>query len=783
VYLAGQYLIAFLSGLLLAQYFSLPFWPGSMVAAVLAIIALVCSTTLSGRIALLLLLMVCALLRYPLLLQPEAQTAGLASLEQGVPVCIEGRVLHQYPQFDQSLRLDLELIGLCDYPDLPVAGSLLRLSIARAENEPPLGARVMFKSRIRPVRNFGVPGEFDMERHLAWQHIWYSAFLPDSRGLAIFSPASERPLAPAQHLRQYWRKLIDQLGDTEQSALLQTLLLGEKSVLPEVLRKQLATTGVAHLFAISGLHLGLLGVFFYKTLDFIYRRSNRLLAWHPPQRILPLLVVPLLYFYLILTGSALSTQRAFWVLLIAGVLFILRRRTPPVLLVISLLFLFLLCDPLSLWQPSLILSFSGVLGILLWQRPLKFFARHLPMVFSYPASLFCVCLAAFCATLPAVLFFFHQMTPAGLLNNLFAVPLVSFVVLPLGFVALVLGFFLPELSVWLLNVCSHLLQQIIQWALWVSDLPGLAAQPWYPSPTQMLGVLCGCLALLLCWKFHRIAFLLLVASFFLSMHVTPGTSTELFVFSVGQGEAMLLRSGGRNILIDGGGLRSDDFDVGERLLAPALGWLGVKALDAIVLSHNHPDHSKGLPYLLEHFPVAEFWSALEPFEWPRDIRRAVQNREIPYFIYRDGWNYPRPGGLESLALFYPQARVTNINDRSLGAYLKSPAGGLLLTGDMEADAVAQLIASSWPGEVSVLKVPHHGSAGSSPQRLLAEFEPEVLLVSAGYANSYAFPAKTLVEEASSRGLRLWRTDLDGTLRVQLSNNHWQVKHWSRRLFR
>jgi competence protein ComEC len=479
----------------------------------------------------------------------------------------------------------------------------------------------------------------------------------------------------------------------------------------------------------------------------------------------------------------LSTQRAFWVLLIAGVLFILRRRTPPVLLVISLLFLFLLCAPLSLWQPSLILSFGGVLGILLWQRPLKFFARHLPKVFSYPASLFCVCLAAFCATLPAVLFFFHQMTPAGLLNNLFAVPLVSFVVLPLGFVALVLGFFLPELSVWLLNVCSHLLQQIIQWALWVSDLPGLAAQPWYPSPTQMLGVLCGCLALLLCWKFHRIAFLLLVASFFLSMHVTPGTSTELFVFSVGQGEAMLLRSGGRNILIDGGGLRSDDFDVGERLLAPALGWLGVKALDAIVLSHNHPDHSKGLPYLLEHFPVAEFWSALEPFEWPRDIRRAVQNREIPYFIYRDGWSYPRPGGLESLALFYPQARVTNINDRSLGAYLKSPAGGLLLTGDMEADAVAQLIASSWPGEVSVLKVPHHGSAGSSPQRLLAEFEPEVLLVSAGYANSYAFPAKTLVEEASSRGLRLWRTDLDGTLRVQLSNNHWQVKHWSRRLFR
>lgn len=783
MYPAGKYLIAVVSGLLLAQYVSLPFWPGCAAAFLLALIALIRSATFSGQLALCSLLIVCALLRYPLLLQPERQAAALSTLEKGATVCVEGRIRQQYPRFDKSLNLDLELIRLCDHPDLDVAGSRLRLSIAQTETIPPLGARVIFNSRIRPVRNFGVPGEFDMERHLAWQRIWYSAFLPNSRGLAVFSLASQRPFAPVQSLRQFWRKQIEQLEDREQSALLRTLLLGEKSVLPEALRQQLANTGVAHLFAISGLHLGLLGVFFYKTLDVLYRRSQRLLTWQPPQRILPLVVVPLLYFYLILTGSALSSQRAFWVLLIAGSLFCLRRRTSPVLLVVSLLFLFLLFDPLSLWQPSLILSFSGVLGILLWQRPVKFITRRLPPIFSYPISLLCVCLAAFCATLPAVLFFFHQFTPAGLLNNLFAVPVVSFVVLPLGFVALFLGLFLQDLSVLILKFCGLLLQLVIDWTSTVSDLPGLAAQTWYPSPMQMLGILCGCLALLLCWQFFRVASLLAVTSLLLTLYAVPETPTELFLFSVGQGEAMLLRSGGKNIIIDGGGLRSDDFDVGERLLAPALGWLGVKTIDAVILSHYHPDHSKGLPYLLKHFPVAEFWSALEPFEWPEAIRRVLESREIPYFVYRNGWGFPRPGSLESLALFYAQAPMDNDNDRSLGVYLKSPAGGLLLTGDMEADAINQLISSAWPGDVSVLKVPHHGSAGSSPRRLLAELKPDVLLVSAGYANSYGFPSRALGDEATRRGLRLWRTDLDGTLRVRLTNRGWQVKHWSHRLFR
>lgn len=783
MYLAGKYLIAVLSGLLLAQYFSLPFWPGCVAAFLLAIIALVRPATLGGQLALLLLLVVCALLRYPLLLQPDRQSAGLASLDQSSSVCIEGRVLQLYPQFDQSLRLDLELLRLCDYPKLAVAGSRLRLSIAQTEIDPPLGARVIFNSRIRPVRNFGVPGEFDMERHLAWQRIWYTAYLPDSRGLAVFSLFPEPPFSPIHHLRQYWRKLIERLGDAEQSALLKTLLIGEKSALPDSLRKQLATTGVAHLFAISGLHLGLLGVFFYKAFDFIYRRSNRLLAWHPPQRILPLVVVPLLYFYLILTGNALSTQRAFWVLLIAGGLFLLRRRTPPLLLVISLLFLFLLCDPLSLWQPSFILSFSGVLGILLWQRPLKFFARHLPKIFSYPVSLFSVCLAAFFATLPAVMFIFHQLTPAGLLNNLFAVPLVSFVVLPLGFVALILGLFLPDLSVWTLKVCSQLLQLIVDWSLGVSSLPGLAAQPWYPSPTQMLGVLCGCLALLLCWHCRRFALLLFGASLILFLFAVPDNSTELYVFSVGQGEAMLLRSAGKNVIIDGGGLRSDSFDVGERLLAPALGWLGVKTIDAVILTHNHPDHSKGLAYLLEHFPVKEFWSALEPFAWPPELRQVIQARQIPYVVYRDGWSFPGVGGLESLAMFYAQEPMSNENDRSLGLYLKSPAGGLLLTGDMESSAIKQLLLCPPPGRVAVLKVPHHGSAGSEPKRLLEELAPDFLLVSVGFGNSYAFPSSQLREDALRRNIPLWRTDVAGSLRVQLLETGWQVEHWSHRLFR
>lgn len=773
LYTVGVCLGGYVCGLVLAQYFKLPPLPALFLFVPL-IVLLACRRF--NRYAPVLLLSCCllsGLLRYPARMTPPVAAEVLAPLAGQGRVQLDGEVLAAHERPESGLALDIVL----------TCGARLRLHVERAEQTPPVGSRVVFRSRIRRVRNFGIPGEFDFVRHLAYRRIWYSAFLPDDRGLAVLAGTTRSLPAWIDQLRRTGLKRIDSAVTGEPALLLKALLLGEKGGMSSDLRRRLAGAGLAHLFAISGLHLGLLAVLLYVLLKSLYSRSTRLMLWQPPARALrPLLLVPL-FLYLLLTGEGLATRRAFFALLVVILLGLLRRRTALVTLLCSLAFLFLLFEPLALWQPSFQLSFCGALGIALWSRPLMKLLSSWPRLVRYPAQLFAVSLAAFLATLPAVAGNFHLLAPAGLLTNLIAVPLVSFIALPLGLVALLLGYFWPVGSLPLLQAAGWLLQLLNDFSSRLAGWPGLAPRPLFLSLSEILALSLVCLGLLLAVQFRRALFLLLPGALLLVASTPAFRGPELYMFSVGQGEAMLLRSNGKNILIDGGGLNSPDFDVGERLLAPALGRLGVRSLDAVVLSHNHPDHSGGLAFVVDHFPVREFWCPDDPTQLPHLLREALQKRRVPVFRYVGSWQRLSPGGLQSLQLFAPQIAGAHENDRSLCLFLPTAAGGLLLTGDLEASGVDALLKQPLPGPVGLLKAPHHGSAGSKPAHLLAQLHPRVVLVSAGYRNVYHFPSRQLIEQASRQGIELGRTDRDGTLRMRVRGDRWVTEHWFKGLFR
>lgn len=726
------------------------------------------------------------LLRVSLSLNPPADISQVHFYCGPSPVVVEGTVLQVNSRGPEKSSVDIAASLITSRGIAVGVTGRVRLYLGSGRTRLLNGDRVRFRSRLRRPRVFGVPGEFDMPRHFAYSKIWTTAYLSDSGALVRLASGEEGFLRQIARWRQQCSELIDQSVADEVAPFVKALSLGERGAISVSQRQQLARGGVAHLFAISGLHMGLLAMFGYQILLFGYRRSSRLLRWQPPQRVLPLLLIPLLFGYLMLTGDALSTRRAFSVCLCLAIFLLWKRRVSPLQLLCSLALSFLLLEPLALWQASFQLSFAGVAGILCWKRYWQLPNLKQPWFVKKILQIFLISLAATLATAPLVLLNFHLFSPAGLVNNLFAIPLVTLLAVPAGLVGVLLTSFWPLLAGFAYLLCGQVLELTIFLTELVTALPGMGGEVFYQSQMQLL--LISVMALVLLFPWQRFIYPLLILSVLLLFYFAPRDvnreSLSLVAFSVGQGESMLLSVGdSTHILVDGGGLYSDTFDVGERLLAPALGFLGVKRLDAVLLTHDHPDHSKGILYLLEHFPVDSFWCGTDPKRLSQPLRQTLVQQQVPVRQFPVGWTAVSIDDHGTLNLYVPDLERGSKNDRSVAAYVNYGEDGLLLTGDLEHAGTEALLNAGVPGPVSLLKLPHHGSRNSGSRLLLEKFHPQKAVVSVGYQNRYGLPAAEVVEDVQKGNVALYRTDLSGTVRFYSRGEGWQVEQWRNGLFR
>jgi competence protein ComEC len=650
------------------------------------------------------------------------------------------------------------------------------------------GDDIRFLSPLRAPRSFGTPGEFDFPRHLAYQGIFVTAYVPHAADLV---PLGSKRMGKAAFLVERQRTVIGQFIDRavepSLAPLVRALVIGDKGGITSEQRNLMARGGVSHLFAISGLHLGLIALFLYTGARFLYCRFEPLLLFGPPRRYLPILLVPLLLIYLLLTGNAIPTLRAFLMTLVGALLFFYARRTPPLKLLAAVAFLILCADPLAFFEVSFQLSFAGVLGILVlmprWSAGLTATSRPLRWV----ATLFLATLAATITTTPLALFHFHLLAPAGLFTNLAAVPLIGFVAVPMGLCGAVLSPFWPFAAAMLLQGCGLTIQAVLEIIEWAIGFPALEGLKIYCSPLQISGTFLLTLTLLLpagtfWWRCSKML-LLVTATALLFLPPSVPAGLTVTALSVGQGDAILLsRQDGRHYLIDGGGLPSKTFDVGERLVAPALGWMGVRSLEAVILTHDHPDHRKGLLHILEHFPVKAFWSSAPLNELHFPLQKVLLKKNIPVVLFPPGWTVLDKTGEEALSVFAPRQEEEALNDRSLVLYARRGKDGVLLTGDLEERGVAQLIAATTFHQVTLLKVPHHGSRKSSPELLLNHLKPELAFVSLGAGNCYGFPHERVVASIRQRKIPFYRTDLCGSLKFLTRGSGWQAQRWEKGVF-
>lgn len=589
--------------------------------------------------------------------------------------------------------------------------------------------------RIRPPRGSTNPGGMD---YAAW------LFREAYAAKANVRSGQSCGLA-AQGLRQRWRsQFADQLSaagiGTRAAATVSALLLGDRSAMQSTDWDVLRRTGTSHLFAISGLHLGLiaaLGWFLGRWLWslVLYRCFAR------RRDVAALLAALFALIYAWMSGFALPVQRAL-IMCIVGLAILLGGRANRPFELLALAWVIVLAmQPLSLMMPGLWMSFIAVFGILVY---LQRFASQ-----PWWLQLLGIQLSLSLLLLPIGMLLFGGASVYSAAVNLVLVPVFSVLLPALLGATLLLQFGCQ----WPIDLLGRFLDGIWTALEFVSAQSMAYLQP--QSPGLLLSALaCALIVALLLWPGRAVIARAILLTLFAACCLWPRSQAiaagelSIWFFDVGQGQSVLLQTQNHSLLYDAGPAWPGGFDAGASIVVPSLRQLGVSALDALVISHGDSDHAGGSQAVLEALPVKQHWGY-----------RAQQCRAREAWVWdavRFEWLHPG------------EDMPSNDNNQSCVLLISNAHGRrLLLAGDIEASVERELLRREDLGFVDVLSVPHHGSSSSSSKPWVERLRPTLAVVQAGYDNRWKHPSAKVRRRYQDVGSQLYNTGDYGALRVHL----------------
>lgn len=558
-------------------------------------------------------------------------------------------------------------------------------------------------------------------------------------------------------VRSSLERLIDSILPPRQAGLLTGMLLGQKNALSDDIRDKFRYSGLYHLLAVSGLHIG----FFFAFL---------MLFVHPVSlnpRLRRSFVFLGLWGYVLLTGANPPTLRAALMISLWFLSFEFQRVPRPWNLWGAAALIVLLISPQQLFLPGFQLSFTAMAGLLMAvdiQKRIDLTAPILPLksrkfkafisktiLSSLLVSLF---IAAF--TAPVLMVHYGSFAPIAILLNILAVPLAG-------------GIFALSWIVIFIKIITGLTPIILTEALELgikglevlastgSNLPGNANSfagnfiIAFAFPFMVLGFI-----YLKSWK-RRIIWCAAGVAVCLLLPFAAGNSKLIAeVLDVGQGDAFLFRfPGGKRLLIDCGGEKAARFE-----LIPSFQRRGISRVDALLLTHFDKDHAGGAVEMMKTLKIGRLLvNDLYPGEsLGRSIIATAQEKRIPIRSLALGDTICGFPGTKCLTLWPPEGKGGDDNSRSIVLKISYGDVDFLMTGDIGKSEERILLSANDYLDCEVLKIAHHGSKYASTGSFLQAVKPEIALISCGAKNPYGHPDNEVIHDLLNIGSFVHRTD-------------------------
>lgn len=791
----------FIGGLILGAY--LPFLPLGIIALliVVAVVLTACERQCKLTVAHGVTMYACLLggLLYASVTGAVADLPMLPSLNDREAVRVTGRVIApvQHSPHRQVVLIDISSLAT---DTQQVVSGLLRLTWHEPDIQLLRGDRVETTVRLREPFGTSNPGGFHYGEYLKQKGVRAVGFVSGAGRVRLVEPGSAwDPL----RIIDGWRNAVRQaaIASLDGSALgiFLGVVIGEQHFIASEIRDQFMATGTVHILSISGTHLGLFAVVCFSLVKMLCGRMPA--AWLEqmsrkitPKQLSALLTAPLVVFYTGLAGAEVPTVRSL-IMILVFLLAIWLGRERQLIRALSLAALVILIhDPRAVFDVSFQLSFVAVLAIAMAIKERSPQKQDEPPATSWRVQggewvrqYLRMTVAVTLATLPLVGLSFNQVAWLGVFANAVIVPFVGLLVVPLGLGSAVLSILVGSESLPLADFNQLALDTLVSVNGWLASVP--YAEWHIASPAILTIVLYYALLAGLVWTRARsavrwtcaVGVIVIVIGWVWSprWNWAPGTLRVTFL-DVSQGDATVIElPNGQTLLVDGG-RAFERWNFGRMVVGPFLWDRGIRRLDHVIATHPQIDHVGGLEWVVEKFQVDHFWSNGVPRDnrFYQDLRRRVRQAGLTEQVAARGVDIVRDEQCRVAVLHPPpvsngdrphaiQTRDgTELNNLSVVMEIRCGKHAVLLTADVESDALTAFMSREGTAQAEVVKIPHHGAVSSYHPGWIANLQAKVAVVSAGPHNPYSHPVPRVLEAYERKGMNVFRTDRDGAVWVQ-----------------